>query len=187
MNNKKTAIRFFTIADYAEEEVWLRSRHKNGWKLLRTVPPCFYIFEKCAPEDMVYRLDYKNNAETGNYFQIFRDYGWEYIGQCFGWLYFRKPLSETDSEQDSEIFSDNESRLAMINHVIKTRLLPILIIFLCIVFPNFLRSINTSDPLATTFTAAFSVLTLIYLYLLIHCGLKLRKLRKNIETEMFRS
>lgn len=70
MNNRKTAVRFFTIADYEEEEVWLHNQHKNGWKLLRMIPPCFYIFEKCTPEDMAYRLDYKNNAETSNYFQI---------------------------------------------------------------------------------------------------------------------
>ena len=31
------------------------------------------------PEEVIYRLDYKNNAETSNYFQLFRDYGWEYI------------------------------------------------------------------------------------------------------------
>ena len=179
MNNRKTVIRFFTIADYEEEEVWLHNQHKNGWKLSRMIPPCFYIFEKCTPEDVAYRLDYKNNAETSNYFQIFRDYGWEYIGRCVGWLYFRKSSSKTDSEQDSEIFSDNESRIDMINHVIKTRLLPILVIFFCCVLPNFFRSIETSDPFATVFTVFFAVMTLLYLYLLIYCGLKLRKLRKK--------
>lgn len=39
MNNRKTAVRFFTIADYEEEEVWLHNQHKNGWKLLRMIPP----------------------------------------------------------------------------------------------------------------------------------------------------
>ena len=179
MNNRKTEIRFFTIADYEEEEVWLHNQHKNGWKLSRMILPCFFIFEKCTPEDVAYRLDYKNNTETSNYFQILRDYGWEYIGRCAGWLYLRKPLSETDSEQDGEIFSDNESRIEMINHVVKTRLFPCLIIFLCCVLPNLSRSIETSDPLATVFTVVFSVLTLIYLYLLIHCGFKLQKLRKK--------
>lgn len=183
MNSRKTVIRFFTIADYEEEEVWLHNQHKNGWKLSKMIPPCFYIFEKCTPEDMAYRLDYKNNAETSNYFQIFRDYGWEYIGRCLGWLYFRKPLSETDCKQDSEIFSDNESRIDMIDHVVKTRLLPCLIIFLCCVLPNLSRSIEISDPFATVFTVVFSVLTLIYLYLLIYCGLKLRKLRRKYRND----
>ena len=87
MNNRKNTIRFFSIADYGEEEVWLHDQHKNGWKLSRMIPPCFYIFEKCTPEDVAYRLDYKNNTETNNYFQIFRDYGWEYIGVLDGCIF----------------------------------------------------------------------------------------------------
>ncbi len=183
MNSTKTVIRFFTIADYEEEEIWLRHQHKNGWKLLKMTPPCFFTFEKCASEDVIYRLDYKNNEETGNYYQIFRDYGWEYIGRCVGWLYFRKPSSESDSEQDREIFSDNESRIELINHVIKTRLLPILIIFLCCVLPNFFRSIATNDSFATVFTVFFFAVTLLLLYLLVYCGLKLRKLRKKYRND----
>lgn len=179
MNSQKTVIRFFTIADYEAEEAWLHDQHKNGWKLLRMTPPCFYIFEPCTPEEVAYRLDYKNNKESSNYFQIFRDYGWEYIGRCFGWLYFRKSLSEADSEQGGEIFSDNESRIDMLNHVVKTRMLPIWIIFFCCVLPNLLRSIENRDPLAAVFTVIFSVLTLLYLYLLIYCSLKLRKLREK--------
>lgn len=183
MNSRKTVIRFFTIADYEEEEVWLHNQHKNGWKLLKMIPPCFYIFEKCTPEDVAYRLDYKNNTETSSYFQIFRDYGWEYIGQCVGWLYFRKPLSETDSEQEGEIFSDNESRIDMISHVVKTRLLPCLIFFFCCLLPNLIRSIEISSSFSTVFTVVFSVLALIFLYLLIYCGLKLRKLRKKYRND----
>lgn len=183
MNNNKTVIRFFTIADYEEEEVWLHNQNKNGWKLLKMIPPCIYIFEKCTPEEVAYRLDYQNNEENSNYFQIFSDYGWEYVGRCFGWLYFRKPLSETDSEQDSEIFSDNESRIEMINHVIKTRLFPLMLVFLSCVLPNFVRSIEIGALDAIGVTVLFSVLTLIDLYLLIYCSLKLRKLRKKYQNE----
>lgn len=179
MSNRKTVIRFFTIADYEEEEVWLNKQHKNGWKLVKMMPPCFFTFEKCQPEDVVYRLDYKNNAETDSYFQMFKDYGWEYIGRCVGWLYFRKSLQSADSELDGEIFSDNESRLNLIDHVIKTRLLPCLIIFLCCVLPELFRSTETSDPFAVVFTVFFAVMTLLYLYLLIYCSVKLRKLRKT--------
>lgn len=76
MPETKTMIRFFTIADYEEEEIWLHEQHKNGWKLHKMIPPCLYIFEKCTPEDVIYRLDYKNGAENANYFQLFTDYGW---------------------------------------------------------------------------------------------------------------
>ena len=155
MNNKKTVIRFFTIADYEDEEIWLHNQHMSGWKLVKMIPPCFYIFEKCTPAKVAYRLDYKNNSETSNYFQIFRDYGWEYI----------------------------VSRIEMIDHVVKTRLLPILIIFLCCVLPNFIGSIETNDPLTTVFTVFFAIMTLLYSYLIVYCGLKLRKLRKKYRND----
>ncbi len=179
MNNKKTVLRFFTIADFEEEEIWLHDQHRNGWKLAKMIPPCFYIFEKCTPAEVTYRLDYKNNLETGDYFQIFKDYGWEYICSCVGWLYFRKPSTQMDSEHDGELFSDNESRIDMIDHVIKTRLLPVLIIFLCCILPNFIRSTQTNDPLAAAFAVFFSIMTVLYTYLIAYCGLKLRKLRKK--------
>ena len=95
------------------------------------------------------------------------------------WLYFRKPLSETESVKDSEIFSDNESRIDVIDHVIKTRLLPVLIIFLCCVLPNLLKSTEDNEPFSAVFTVFFAVMTAIYSYVLIYCGLKLRKLRKK--------
>ena len=117
MPETKTMIRFFTIADYEEEEIWLHEQHKNGWKLHKMIPPCLYIFEKCTPEDVIYRLDYKNGAENANYFQLFTDYGWEYIGRCVGWLYFRKPASVQNTEQDGELFSDNESKIDLIRHI----------------------------------------------------------------------
>ena len=179
MSDKKMKIRFFTIADYEEEEIWLRQQHKSGWKLVKTVLPCFYIFESCTPEDVVYRLDYKNNTENSDYFQLFQDYGWEYFNRCVGWLYFRKPVSETDTEQDIEIFSDDSSRIDMVNHIVKTRMLPLLVIFFCCVMPNFIRSINESLPFADVFAIIFTILFLLYLYLFLHCGFKLRKLRKK--------
>lgn len=179
MNERKTMIRFFTVSDYEEEEIWLRDQHRNGWKLARTVLPCFYIFERCAPEDVVYRLDYKNNAERGDYFQIFQDYGWEYFNRCMGWLYFRRPVSGTDTEQDTEIFSDDSSRVALVDHIVRTRMLPLAIVFFCCLLPNFFRSMASDDPSQTLFLALFSILLLVYLYLFAHCGIKLRKLKKK--------
>lgn len=179
MNNKKMIVRFFTIADYEEEEIWLRKQHKSGWKLMKTVPPCFYIFESCTPEDVVYRLDYQNNMESSDYFQLFQDYGWEYFNRCVGWLYFRKSVSEADTEQDVEIFSDDISRMDMVNHIIKTRMLPLLVIFFSCIMPNFISSINGIIPFANVWTIVFACLFFLYLYLFLHCGVKLRKLKKK--------
>ncbi|MBR2577469.1 MAG: DUF2812 domain-containing protein, partial [Erysipelotrichaceae bacterium] len=51
----KTMFRFFTIADYEEEENWLREEHLNGWKMVKAIPPCAYVFEPCEKEDVIYR------------------------------------------------------------------------------------------------------------------------------------
>ena len=95
---RKTVIRFFTIADYEEEEIWLREQHNSGWKMVKLTKPCFYVFESCEPCDMVYRLDFKDTADSGEYMQMARDFGWEHFESCMGWLYFRKPADDTEQE-----------------------------------------------------------------------------------------
>jgi hypothetical protein len=180
-NNRKTEIRVFTIADYEEEEVWLREQHRQGWKLVSTNLPVFYHFVRCEPEDVVYRLDYKNSKEDRSYMQMFEDYGWEYFNDCIGWLYFRKPAADMDSDMEEEIFSDNESKLEFLNHIIKTRMIPLLIIFFLCLLPQWLNVIDRSMDagIDVVLFVIFSLLMLIYLYLFIHCGRKMLKLRKK--------
>ena len=124
----KTFYRIFTIADYEEEEAWLREQHKKGWKLVRMVPPCFFTFASCEPEDVIYRLDYKNSSQSAEYMQMLKDFGWEYIGDCLGWLYFRKPAQAAETEEDGELFSETASRVEMVSRIVRTRLVPLGII-----------------------------------------------------------
>ena len=184
MADRKTLVRFFTVADYEEEEQWLRRQHQNGWKLVKTVLPCFFVFERCTPEDVVYRLHYKNDCGNGEYFQLFQDYGWTYFNRCMGWLYFRRPVSETDTAQEQEIFSDDASRVEMLRHIVRTRMLPLLVIFFACLLPNFINSVRRAEggvPFADGFTVIFSVLVLVYLFLFVYCGGKLRRLKKKYE------
>lgn len=176
----KIYVRFFTIADFEEEEAWLRRQHRAGLRLIKTVIPCFYIFEQCTPEDVVYRLDYTNYAQDEEYMQMFRDYGWEYFNDCMGWLYFRKPAAQIQSADESELFSDAISKVGMLQHVFRTRMLPILIIFFCCLLPNFVliacRKPNTSG---FNLFALVIVPLLVCFFLIFHCGLKLRRLKQR--------
>ena len=179
---RKTFVRFFTIADYEEEEVWLRDQHRNGWKLEKMVPPCFFTFESCEPEDMIYRLDYKNSAQTEEYMQMLKDFGWEYCAKCTGWLYFRKPASAAENSEDGELFSDNVSRVNLVSNVVKTRLLPLCIIFLCCVVPSFMRALDREYGGASLFFGIlFGVMFVLYVFMIVYCGLKLKKIRKRYE------
>ena len=116
----KTEFKFFTIADWEEEEEYLSLMHKNGWRL-KKIGFMDYHFEKCEPENVTYRLDY-NKASVNDkegYLQMFKDCGWEYIFNKFGYSYFRK--KEEPGDKDREIFSDSRSKIEMMERVIKSR------------------------------------------------------------------
>ena len=181
---RKTFINFFTIADYAEEEIWLREMSRSGWRLAKMTPPCFYTFESCEPEDVIYRLDFKNNMETDEYMKMADDFGWEYCGACVGWLYFRKSAAEAEAEGDSELFSDNASKTEQISKIIRKRMVPLFIIFLCAVIPNFVRAISgqfDADFWGVFFGGFFIIMFVIYVWLLTHCSLKLKKLKDEYQ------
>lgn len=172
--------RFFTISDWMEEEEWLREQSKRGLKLKKVNPPAGFVFEEAEPQDVVYKLDYKNTKASKEMKQMYQDYGWEYCGECFGWNYYRKPADQINSENEGELFSDNESKLEMVQHIFKTRMMPLVVIFLCCVVPNLLKVITRSnlDVIDIVFTAIFGVLFVLYIYIFIHCGTKLRKIKE---------
>lgn len=178
---KKIYLRFYSIADYEEEAAWLNEQHKKGLKLSKTFPPFIFIFEKCEPEDVIYKLEFKNTKVTSDYIKMYDDYGWEYFNSCVGWNYFRKPAAATKSENESELFSDKESKVEMIDSIYKKRLLPIMIIFFSCVIPN-LRFYYTREiyPFGISFATFFSLIFVFYVYVIIHCGIKLRKLKKEL-------
>ena len=120
---------------------------------------------------------------TDEYMQMLKDFGWEYFAQCFGWLYFRKPADTVESEQDGELFSDNASRAEMVNHVVKTRLIPLAIIFLCCVLPNFIRYASGEfiGGFRSFFGIFFGVMFVVYVFLIVYCGNKLRKIKGRYE------
>jgi uncharacterized membrane protein YadS len=111
--------------------------------------------------------------------QMFADFGWEYAGKCVGWLYFRKAASQVDGETEGELFSDNESKVDMIQQVIRTRMLPILVLFLCCVLPQTERSLSREG--STSMLIFMLLLLALYLYILLHCGLKLLRLKRKYQ------
>ena len=179
-----TKIRVFTIADFKEEEVWLREMAKSGLHLLRMTPPLVYVFEKGEPKDVIYRLDFTNNDEGGDYARMLGEFGWENCGKCMGWIYWRRDAGELANEAEGELFSDDASRLDMVKKVVQTRMLPLLLIFFCCVLPNLFRALDGGMYGASGFFLGFfGIMTALYLWLFIHCGGKLRRMRKELEKE----
>ena len=178
---RKKFIRFFTIADYEDEELWLREMNIEGWKLVDMTVPCFYHFESCEPEDVIYRLDFKNNMQDPEYMQMTSDFGWEYVTKCNGWLYFRKHAKEIEVAEEGELFSDNYSRVELVRNIVKTRLWPLVIVFFGIIIPNVFNTPGYDESARTFFTVFFGIMFVLYVYLIIYCGIKLKKIRSKYE------
>ena len=135
--NERKQFKYFSIFEYEKEEKYLREMHKSGWRFLKVTGLGVYHFEKCIPADVIYQLDYNQDSKEhkDEYLQMFSDCGWEHIQEYAGYSYFRKPAAEMNG--DEEIFCDNESKLQMMERVLKGRMLPLLIIFFCCLVPQF--------------------------------------------------
>lgn len=165
MAETKIKLRFFTIPQWEQEAQWLRSMHKKGWKLRRITLPCWYRFERCTPEDVIYQLDFNPEGieQKEEYVQMFQDCGWEYIQDMAGYSYFRKAVSEM-SDADEEIFCDEDSRLDMMKRVWKGKILPLLAIFFCLLAMLVVQKQNT-----VAFVMLLGLLVF-YAIVLLQCG-----------------
>ena len=148
---KKVVYRIATIADYDREALYLRKMHAEGWKLKEVtysnlVVAVKYTFEKCQPEQVSYQLDFHpmKKSERVSYLQLFKDCGWEHITDFNSFSYFRKAHSEIESNVEFEIYNDAAGKLAMVNRILRLRLVPVLLL-LAIHIPFLLKLLNRSN------------------------------------------
>ena len=134
--NERKQFKYFSIFEYEKEEKYLREMHKSGWKFIKVTGFGKYHFEKCTPEDVVYQLDYNQEGikNKDEYLQMFSDCGWEHLQEYAGYSYFRKSASEMQG--DEGIFCDEESKLRMMERVLRGRMTPLVIIFFCFLLPQ---------------------------------------------------
>ena len=151
MMEKKIVYRIFTIADYEREALCFREMHAKGWKLRKVSYSILlfavkYTFEKCHPEQVSYQLDFypMEKSERASYLQLFKDCGWEHITDFNSFSYFRKVHSEIESNAEFEIYNDAAGKLAMVNRILRLRLVPVLFL-LAIHIPFLLKLLNRSN------------------------------------------
>jgi hypothetical protein len=109
MGETRRVLKFYGVWQDEREEAWLSRMAGEGWHLERAFIGC-YTFRRGQPREMAYRLDYRllKGKERSDYFQLFRDAGWEYVDTLANWHYFRTPA--TDGELP-EIYTDPASRI----------------------------------------------------------------------------
>lgn len=182
----KRVFKFFSLAEYGEEQKFLEEMHQQGWKLKEYTLLKGYLFEKCIPETWIYQLDYRDEIEDINtYLQLFQDCGWEYVMMFNSFYYFRK--KENGEDNNTEIFSDRETRQEYCEAIYKrSKYLTLfcIIIFLSIMLPNLWRAVRMFDeePWFLIVYCVLSMIILIELMVLIRCTLKLYRAKKKQES-----
>ncbi len=173
----KKQFKWFTIFEYEKEQDYLRRMHMAGWKFVKVNGLGMYHFEKCAPQDVVYQLDYNKDglAHKDEYLKLFDDCGWEYLQDYVGYSYFRKAVGL--GKEAEEIFCDEESKFQMMQRVMKYRMTPLLIIFFLILLPQFLIHLLSTY---NYFVAAFvgGVLAM-YVVIFVTCFVKYSQYKRN--------
>ena len=189
MMEKKIVYRIFTIADYEREALYFREMHAKGWKLRKVSYSILlfavkYTFEKCQPEQVSYQLDFypMEKSERTSYLQLFKDCGWEHITDFNSFSYFRKAHSEIESNAEFEIYNDVAGKLAMVNRILRLRLVPVLLL-LAIHIPFLLKLLNRSDTFDLWKFLAVGLdifLSLIILLIVSYIGWKLWHEKKKL-------
>ena len=189
MMEKKIVYRIFTIADYDREALYFREMHAKGWKLRKVSYSILlfavkYTFEKCQPEQVSYQLDFypMEKSERTSYLQLFKDCGWEHITDFNSFSYFRKAHSEIESNVEFEIYNDAAGKLAMVNRILRLRLVPVLLL-LAIHIPFLLKLLNRSNTFDLWKFLAVGLdifLSLIILLIVSYIGWKLWHEKKKL-------
>ena len=170
----KKVFKYFTIVNHEKEEEYLRSMHKDGWKFKKVSGFCMYHFEKCEPEDVIYRLDYNRDGilHKSEYTKMFEDCGWEYLQDYVGYSYFRKAAAEAVGAD--EIFCDDDSKLEMLKRVFRRRVILLLMIFLFLLLPGFIRTLYCREYFDAVL---MGIVMIMYLVLFTSFSCKYRKVK----------
>lgn len=163
---------FWAWQDEAEE-AWLSNMASEGWHLKTFGIPGIYTFESGPARKVHYRMDFfmdKKNRKS--YLQLFKDAGWEHIGEMGGWQYFRKNAEGVDAP---EIYTDTPSKAQKYQ-----RLLTFLVAFLPIYITLASRRIFTDGELVNIYQPGrlfLSIILILYVYAMIKIIQRIQQLK----------
>lgn len=168
----KKEFRWFWAWQDEQEEAWLREMSRQGWHMQSVALPGWYTFQLGAPADYAYRLDFIPSKEkTADYFTLFEDAGWEYLGEMNAWQYFRKAAVNGAAP---EIFSDRASKAAKYR-----RVLGFMLIFVPILMINVLNlGRMDANGWLTLLEIINAALLLVYVYAGVQLWRRIRQLQQ---------
>jgi hypothetical protein len=173
MTETKREFKWFWAWNDEREEAWLREMAQQGWHLTKAGAFGTYTFEKEAPKDVVYRLDFRlRDVDKAEYLQLFADAGWEHVGEMNGWQYFRTDVAGGETP---EIYTDDASKIKKYQ-----RLLLFLTIVLSILSTSLFNLNEDLSPLMRVVNLISAGLMLLHIYAMIRLFLRIQELKKTL-------
>lgn len=176
MNTTVNKSKWFWAWQDDKEEAWLGEMSRQGLHLLHAGVFGQYSFEQGAPREFAYRLDFVLNAKKNEgYYQLFRDAGWEHVGELGGWQYWRKEILDGNVP---EIFTDNASKIQKYQRLIGFLVIFFPIYAMLLTNPTSRLSMQSSGWIGSLYEILFFVFFVIVLIL----GFAMLKIVQRIST-----
>lgn len=144
MKNKYVMIGGFAFTEESDMKK-LKNYAKEGWILDKIVGGFFYKLRKAEPQNIVYSLDYQNEANE-EYFAIFKEAGWTPVVSLENQMYIfsaqegTKPIySDSKTEIDKYIKMRNQTKKgSIVSSVIAVVLIALLVLSAIFIRPIFI-------------------------------------------------
>ena len=168
-----TKFKWFWAWQDEKEESWLHTMATQGFHLRSVGFPGYYEFEVGEPRYDYYRMDYIiDRKDYQNYLQLFKDAGWEHLGEMGGWQYFH---TRAEGNTIPEIYTDKASKAQKYQ-----RLIAILVVFLPIFVTIATRPVDQTSRFAELYLAGkflMSLLIMLYAYAMIMIIRRIQQLK----------
>jgi len=166
-----TKFKWFWAWQDEKEETWLHTMAQEGLHLQSMGLSGFYEFEIGEPRNEYYRMDYiTDRKDYQNYLQLFKDAGWEHLGEMGGWQYFR---TKAEGNAVPEIYTDRDSKSQKYQ-----RLLLVLIIFLPIFTTITTRDVDRTSQFADLYLTVKLILSF---FLIVYSGAMVMIFRRILQ------
>ena len=180
---------FFGYLNEEKQCAWLSKMAERGWHIEKCATFLFFFTHK-EPETLKFRRDFRKEkiGELADYFQIFKDSGWDYACSFGTRHFFYTHTKATD------LYSDAPSKLAMkiaLNEFIVKNFLILLAVFtlvlLGIAFLFSFGIVNESQfadhskyiIIRSIYFGGFSIFVILIALFLFFLGLKIRRLKRQ--------
>ncbi|MBL4931842.1 DUF2812 domain-containing protein [Clostridium paridis] len=156
MRTTKKVFKLFYIFDLEKEENWLREMANKGWFFEKVNYLGVYTFIKGPCTDTIYKIDFnKNIGDIEEYYDLFRESGWEFIYKIRFFKYFRYGGDASSYRNTPDIYNEPTEHIAFLRKW--------LIIFLIVYGLQFVSLFNLSFLQNTSLRAISLILITILL------------------------